>query len=76
MFAVLVPDASSFPLFAWDAEVEDVLGRQRVPHPDVLAVFERLVLVACRRDPLRSASSGRIRSEWALGRVAPPLLKP
>jgi hypothetical protein len=35
-----------FALLGLDAEVEDVLHRQRVAHPDVLAVLQGLVLVA------------------------------
>jgi hypothetical protein len=41
-------------LFSLDTEVEEVLGRKCVPHPDVFAVFQCFVLVACGRYPMES----------------------
>ena len=37
-----------------DPEVQDVPGREREAHPDVLAVLERLVLMSRSGDPLEA----------------------
>ena len=37
-----------------DAEIQHMLGRQNIPHPDVLAVFQRLIFVACSGDSMKA----------------------
>lgn len=54
---VLVTPAVELSLFGLDTEVKTVLGRQRVPHPYVLAVFECLVFVSSGGDAVKSQLS-------------------
>ena len=48
------PGGVEFTFLDLDSEVEPVLGGQGVAHPDVLAVFEGLVLVPGRGDAMET----------------------
>ena len=50
----VTPDGVELALLRLQPEVQDVLSREHEPHPHVLAVLKRLVLVACGRDAVEA----------------------
>jgi len=45
--ATAIAGGIQLALFGLKAEIENVLGGKHVSHPDILALFKGLVLVAC-----------------------------